>query len=317
MVNPIVSVVVPLYCEEGNVELLVTRLTGVLTGTGYPYEIILIDDGSTDATWSKIGECCKAFPNVTGFRLSRNFGHQHALLAGLHQARGEAVISMDGDLQHPPETIPELLSCWKAGNDIVSTNRIDTTVSSYFKRTTSKLFYKLFSILSQVELSEGNSDFRLMSRKALEALLSMRDARLFLRGTVQWLGFRSAQVPYQVARRHAGESKYSLIKMIRFAISALLAFSIRPLRIGIWIGLLTSLLAILELGYIIIAYLTGSTIAGWASTVGILSLLFGILFMILGIIGTYIANIHTMLQNRPQFIISEHVFGKDNSFDKP
>lgn len=299
------SIVVPLYCEAGNVALLVKRVTAVLAAMNASFEVILVDDGSSDGTWTEIQAACDADARILGFRLSRNFGHQHALLAGLHQARGEAVISMDGDLQHPPETIPELVAKWEAGFDIVGTSRIDSVVAGYFKRTSSRLFYRFFSMLSEVELSEGSSDFRLMGRKALDALLEMRDARLFLRGAVQWLGFKSTVVPYQLAKRHAGETKYSLTKMLRFAVGAILAYSTKPLRFGIWLGLLTAFLAMAELGYIIVNYFSGVTVEGWASTVGILSLLFGVLFVMLGIIGTYIANIHTMLQSRPNFIISE------------
>lgn len=301
----LISVVVPLYCEEGNVELLTKRLMAVLDGIDAPYEVILVNDGSNDNTWIEIQAACMADARIHGFSLSRNFGHQNALLAGLHQARGEAVISMDGDLQHPPETIPELVAKWKAGFDIVGTNRIDSGASGFFKRTTSRLFYRFFSMLSEVELSEGSSDFRLMDRQALNALLDMRDARLFLRGAVQWLGFKSTIVPYQLAKRHAGETKYSLMKMLQFAIGAILSYSTKPLRFGIWLGVITALMSLTYLGYILVNYFSGVTVAGWASTVGILSFLFGILFTMLGIIGTYIANIHTMLQSRPNFLISE------------
>ncbi len=304
-ITPRFSIVVPLYCEAGNISLLVNRLAAVLDGMDVLYEVILVDDGSSDATWSEIQTECNANANICGFRLSRNFGHQHALLAGLHQARGEAAISMDGDLQHPPEMIPQMVAMWESGFDIVGTKRIDGMMSGRFKRESSRLFYRFFSFLSEVELSEGSSDFRLMSRPALDALLGMRDARLFLRGAVQWLGFKSVVLPFQLEKRHSGETKYSLTKMLRFAIGAILAYSTKPLRLGIWLGLLTAVLSVVELGYILMNYFSGATVEGWASTVGILSLLFGILFVMLGIIGTYIANIHTMLQNRPNFIISE------------
>lgn len=303
--TPRLSVVAPLYCEAGNVALLVKRLIAVLSAMNTSFEVILVDDGSSDATWEEIQAECQADARVLGFRLSRNFGHQHALLAGLHQARGEAVISMDGDLQHPPETIPELVAKWEAGFDIVKTVRRDKNVTGFMKRTTSRIFNKIFSFLTQVEIVEGTSDFRLLSRPALNALLEMRDARLFLRGTVQWLGFKSTQISYQVEARHSGESKFSSRKLISYAVSAIFAFSTKPLQIGIWLGFLTTFLAVLELVYILVAYSYGLSVEGWASTVGILSLLFGVLFVMLGIIGTYIANIHTMLQNRPKFIISE------------
>lgn len=304
--RPWLSVVVPAYNEEGNIGVLVERLSRVLVGLQGETEIIIVDDGSTDRTWAGICAAAHDNPLVRGYRLSRNFGHQNALLAGLHQSRGSAVVSMDADLQHPPEAIPELLAKWEDGFEIVNTRRDDESeVHSPFKRLSSKYFYRIFSVLSEVDIAEGTSDFRLIDRRALNALLDIRDSDLFLRGAVQWLGFRTATVPFSLGERHAGVSKYSLKRMLRFAISAIVSYSSKPLRLGIWFGLFTAVMAFCELVYILVQYLLGRTVPGWASILGVTSLLFGVLFVLLGIIGIYLADIHKTLRSRPQFIIAE------------
>ena len=293
--------------EEGSVHPLVRELVAVLKGIGVTYEIVLVDDGSRDATWQRITRLAAESPAVIGVSLSRNFGHQRALLAGLQLARGQAVVSMDGDLQHPPELIPSLYEAWRQGYKVVNTQRRDEVVASRFKRFTSRYFYKLFSILAEVPMAEGNSDFRLLDRTAVDALVNLKAAELFLRGAVQWLGLPATEVPFQPERRIHGSSKYTLRKMLSFAGDAIISFSTKPLRIGIWLGIATSLLAFVEIAYVLARYFQGETVSGWASTVGILSFLFGVLFIILGIIGSYLAWIHQSLQNRPTVIIRDSV----------
>ena len=300
-----ISIVVPAYNEEGNINFLVDSINQVMDDLDYIYELIIVDDGSSDGTWAKIIEISSCFSFVKGLRLSRNFGHQHALLAGLFNSTGDAVVSMDADLQHPPNVINELIAKWEQGFAIVNTRRQDDKITGKFKRLTSKYFYKLFSVLADVNIREGSSDFRLMDRHALDAMLKFQDVDLFIRGAVQWLGFPTCTVTFKVAERHSGKSKYNIKRMIRFAQTALIAYSDKPLRIGIGLGVLTSTLAFTELFYIVYRVVIGKTVAGWASTVGIISLLFGILFIILGIIGTYLASIHKVLQGRPRFVIFE------------
>jgi glycosyltransferase involved in cell wall biosynthesis len=302
---PELSVVAPMYNEEGNIAAFVAAVEKVLLGIGVPFEIILVDDGSSDGTWAQIVGQAKLHPGLRGARLARNFGHQGALMAGLSEARGRAIVSMDGDLQHPPELIPELFARWREGYRVVTTERADAADTSLFKRTTSRWFYGVFSKLTGVAMAPGNSDFRLMDATAVRALCDMNDVDLFIRGSVTWLGFRSITLPYRANPRFSGTTKYSLKKMLRFASGAILSFSLAPLRLGIWIGFLTSGLAILELSYILIQYFRGQTITGWASMMGFMSLMFGILFVLLGIIGTYLGKIFELLKNRPRFLIGE------------
>ncbi len=309
--RPELSVVVPLHNEAANVAPLCEELARVLEALGGG-EVILVDDGSTDATWSAIVAEAARRPGFCGLSFARNFGHQRALLAGLQCARGRAVITMDGDLQHPPAVIRELVAAWKSGHRIVFTRRQDAAVAGPFKRATSSLFYRAFSALSGIPMSPGSSDFRLVDRSVLEALEPVRDAGSFLRGLVQWTGFSSTTIDFTAQKRHAEQTKYSLGRMLRFAGSATLSFSTIPLNIGIWIGLVTSVLAFAEIAYVVACYLAGRTVPGWASLAGIISLGFGILFILIGILGAYLGRIFEILQNRPPYLI-ERTTGMNDS----
>ena len=305
--GPLVSVVAPMFDEEGNVEPFVKEVERVLGAEQLSYELLLVDDGSGDRTWQRICEQAQRNPHVRGLSLSRNFGHQNALFAGLSHARGQAVVSMDGDLQHPPAVIPELLSAWRAGHHVVTTDRKDSSDTGLFKRLSSRWFYRVFSRLSGVPISAGASDFRLLDARVLAAMLEMRDADLFLRGMVSWLGFRATSVPYQAQPRHSGKSSYTLGKMLRFSAGALLAFSLTPLRLGIWLGFFMSALAFVEVAYIFVQYFRGNTVPGWASVMTFMSLMFGILFILLGIVGLYIGKIYEVLKGRRHFVIAQRV----------
>lgn len=305
-----VSVVVPMYNEGGNVDAFVDEVAGVLHEL--PFELILVDDGSSDDTWDRIARATYEDSRIHGLKLSRNFGHQNALLAGLFHATGRVVITMDGDLQHPPTLLPQLLAKWSEGYDIVNTFRGgEAELYSGFKSYTSRMFYRLFSLLTGVELSPGSSDFRLVDRKVLDTVLRFQDVRIFFRGAFRWVGHRQTSVAYHLRARHAGRSKYGLRKMLRFAVNAIVEFSSIPLKVGIVIGFLTSALAFVELIYVIVLGLSGASVPGWASMIGLMSLLFGILFVLLGIIGLYISRIYEVLQGRPRFIVDE-IAGDDH-----
>jgi dolichol-phosphate mannosyltransferase len=299
------SIVVPMYNEEENIRHFVDRVVQVVGPLAIAYEVILVDDGSDDATWREIQTAERMFKGVRGVRLARNFGHQAALLAGLRAAKGRAVISMDGDMQHPPEMIPALLDAWKDGASVVSTTRAYSDTTSTFKKLTSSLYYRIFSYLSDVPMRSGQSDFRLLDRSALDQLLSIRQSDIFLRGAVSWLNYPETTIPFVAADRLHGESKYPFRKMLRFARGGILAFSTKPLQIGIAMGLMTSVFSFAYLVYILVQYARGNTVEGWSSTLGLLSLLFGVLFIMLGIVGTYLGRIYTMLQQRPQYVLDE------------
>lgn len=302
---PELSVVVPMFNEQTNVTAFVEAVTTVLTGAGVDHEILLVDDGSSDGTWTAIVELGRKEPRLRGVSLSRNFGHQGALLAGLNHARGRAVVTMDGDLQHPPETLPELLDAWRSGYKVVNTRRLDSDDTSFFKRLTSRGFYWLFSRLTGVTMEAGASDFRLLDRDAVEALVRLGDADPFIRGLVSWLGFHTKTIPYQARRRHSGVPKFTLRKMVRLSSGAMLSFSAFPLRLGIGIGFITSALAFVELCYIFYTYLNGHVVPGWASVMTVMSLMFGVLFVLLGMIGTYLAKVYEILKKRPRFVVGD------------
>ena len=302
---PVISVVTPACNEEESIGYLVERVIAVLRGLGVEHELLIVDDGSSDGTWARIVEICRREPAVRGLRLSRNFGHQQALLAGLASARGSAIVSLDADLQHPPEVIPELYERWQAGHAVVRTVRKDAEVASATKRIASRRFYGVFSALTGIDMSAGNSDFRLIDASVRDELVRFRGRDIFLRGSVQWLGYPTASVDFECAPRLAGRSKYDLGRMLRFASSAIVSFSTMPLMVGIWVGLMTGCLAVLELIYVVVQYARGETVPGWASVVGVLSLFFAVLFLVLGTIGVYIARIHDVLQNRPPYVVAE------------
>jgi dolichol-phosphate mannosyltransferase len=287
-----ISIVVPAYNEERNLELLYSGVRAGLDPLGADeWELVIVDDGSTDRTWQRISALNVADSRVRGVRLSRNFGHQSALMAGLAAARGRAVITMDADLQHPPAVIPELILKWQQGFHIVHAIRRDAQNLPWFKRVTSRLYYRLFAFFSGVEIEAGAADFRLLDRQVLDEILQFEEEGLFLRGIVHWVGYATASVTFECSERYAGATKYGLRKMLRLGWHGMSSFSLVPLRIGIVIGLLSSTLAFLGVGYAILGkWLDDTAIPGWASSVAISSFLFGVLFVFLAVLAEYVGQ---------------------------
>ena len=302
------SIVVPVFNEAGNINKLYSELIPVLEELGMDWEVIFCDDGSDDATWEIIDLLHKDDQRIKGIRFSRNFGHQYALFAGMQHASGKAVITMDGNLQHPPELLPEMLERWRAGDKIVHTVRVYNKEQGFLKKLSSNLFYKLFSFLSGVAMEGGMADFRLLDRQVLDELLKFKEEGLFLRGLVHWVGYQSSKLNFQCGQRFGGKGKYNLKKMLKLAWTGITSFSIVPLRVSIVIGVITSLLAFAEMLYAIYAKLfTDTAVPGWASAVGVVSFLFGILFIMLGVLGEYIGRVLVESRGRPRFLVSECV----------
>jgi dolichol-phosphate mannosyltransferase len=302
-----ISIVVPAYNEEGNLPALYARLAEVLHALNMAWEIVFVDDGSTDKTWEAIVALHRRDRRATGLRLSRHFGHQYALFAGLTHATGDVVVSMDADLQHPPHVIPELVDEWRKGSKIVHTIRLDRENTPWFKGVASKLFYKVYSFASGVGMESGMADFRPLDRQVIANLSQLREEELFLRGLVQWIGFPSSKVAFRSQERLSGRSKDSLRRMLKLAWSSITSFSIIPLRVGLLIGILTSLISFGGILYALGSLRIGFVVPGWTSIVSISSFLFGVLFSMLGVIGEYIGRVLMEVKSRPRFLVSDHV----------
>jgi dolichol-phosphate mannosyltransferase len=297
----LLSVVAPVYNEEALLEEFYSRVSGALEGLDF--ELVLVDDGSTDSSAEILQRLASSDPRVRAVFLSRNFGHQTALTAGLDHARGQAVVMLDADLQDPPELIPRMLDHWNAGCDVVYAVREYREGESRFKLVTAHWFYKLFDKLTQVDLEHNSGDFRLLDRRALDALLAMRERSRFLRGMTVWVGYRQAAVPYSRDPRFAGETKYTVSKMLRFSLDAISSFSDRPLQLATLLGFLISTLAFIAIPVVVILRILGSYLPGFGSITIAVLLLGGIQLIALGIIGEYVGRIYDEVKGRPLYLV--------------
>ena len=300
--RPLISIVVPSHNEGDNIRELRDAIDAAIGEEPLDFELIVVDD-STDDTWRVIDELSKQDPRVSGVRLARRFGQQAALVAGFRFARGAAVVTMDADLQHPPALIPELVRHWRIGTPVVHTQRLDADITRGWQRITSRWFYQMFSALSGVEMNEGAGEFRLLDRRVVDYIVSMTEGEVFIRGVVSWLGFPSVTVPFRAAPRHAGRSAYSFRRRWRMAATAIISFSILPLRIGMVIGFTTAAVSFSYLLYALIVRLQGGVPPGWASIVSFMALLFGVQFVLIGLLGEYIGRIHLATKQRPPFVV--------------
>ncbi|QIP17721.1 glycosyltransferase family 2 protein [Spirosoma aureum] len=300
-----ISIVVPAYNEEENLPVLVHRLMAVMEPYR-SYEILIVDDGSSDQTRFVLRQLSKEYPVVRFLSFSRNFGHQMALRAGYENARGQAVICLDADLQHPPELIPTLISKWREGFEVVYTVRQPDPKLSWFKRTTSKKFYSLLRNISGLKIEDGAADFRLLDRKVIDTLKAFKENDLFLRGAISWVGFRQCRILYQPAARYAGRSKYSFRKMMHLAAMGITSFSTKPLYLSVLLGFGMFMFASLFGAEVLYEkYFTNATVSGWTTLVLLMLLIGGVQFIIIGIIGVYLGKTFVEVKQRPAYIIGD------------
>ena len=307
--RPALSVVAPCYNEQDALPEFLRRVGAVLDAVGGTNEIVLVDDGSRDRTWETMSEAAAADPRVMAVRLMRNHGHQLALTAGLSVCRGERILIIDADLQDPPELLTGMMTLMDQGADVVYGQRRQRDGESLFKRTTAAAFYRLIGRLTDVEIPADTGDFRLMNRRVLDLLLAMHERHRFIRGMVAWIGGRQVPLVYDRQARVAGESKYPLSKMIRFAADAITAFSVVPLMASMTIGWVMAAVGIGFFVYSIVGWLMDANLPGWTSIMAAIGLLGGMQFLMLGIIGAYLGRLYDQSKGRPLFMIRDIVGG--------
>jgi len=309
-----VDLVVPVFNEEGLIAQVHARIREAVDSLPYAFSFIYVNDGSSDATADDLLAVANSDKRVRVISLSRNFGHQAALTAGLDASSGEAVVSLDADGQHPPEMIPQMLDLIAQGYDIVQGQRADDAHLGRFKKWTSGLFYSVLNVISGTRVLPGAADFRAMSRRAVDALKSMPEYHRFLRGMVSWIGFKSAILPYHQEKRAGGISKYSLGKMVRLASDAVFSFSLMPLYIGLSAGMGFIVLALAQMAWVAFLWLTGQTdrvVPGWSSLMAVLLIASGIIMIVLGFIGVYVGYIFQEVKRRPIYLIKDEHGGEN------
>lgn len=306
-----IDIIIPCYNEKNSIKALQKEIQKVFEyklSQKYDYTLIFVNDGSSDDTLYELKKLSTEEKNVKYIHFSRNFGHQLAVKAGIDNANGDIVISMDADLQHPPSLIPEMVKKWEEGYQVVGTLRTYGDEIDLKKKKTSTYFYKLLNIISDIEIKEGAADFRLLDKKVVAIIKSMKESEPFLRGMVPWVGFNQTYIPYIAQKRYAGETKYTIGKMLKLAIVGVTSFSVKPLYFAVYLGFLFSMLSVLYIPYVLWAFINGTEISGWASLIMTIVFFGGIQLIMLGIIGIYIGKIFQQTKERPAYIIQEKNF---------
>ncbi|HEX9958099.1 MAG TPA: glycosyltransferase family 2 protein [Fibrella sp.] len=305
LIPNLISLVIPAFNEEENLPVLVDRLRTVMEPLGV-YELLIIDDGSTDQTKTVLRRLSQTYEEVRFISFSRNFGHQVALRAGYEHAHGDCAISLDADLQHPPELIPTLVKKWREGFDVVYTVRTPDPNLPWAKRVTSRNFYKFLRAASDLDLEDGAADFRLLDRKVLNVLKQFKENDLFLRGMISWMGFRQCRIEYEPAARFAGTTKYSFKKMMQLAMMGITSFSSKPLYASVALGFAMSLFATLTGLEVLYEYFfTNATVSGWTTLVVLTVFIGGVQFIVIGIMGVYLGKTFVEVKRRPPYIIGD------------
>ena len=301
---PVLSVVIPMYNEEDVLPILVERLRAVLDGTGETYEVVAVDDGSTDSTAAQLAGARRTWPQLRVVRLRRNSGHQAALTAGLHRAFGQYVVSIDADLQDPPEKIPEMLALARANElDIVYGVRVDRSSDTLAKRRSAGLYSWMMRRLAGVQVPSNAWDFRLLSRATVDVLRQLPEHQPVYRLLVPWIGFPSGEVAYVRDSRAAGRTKYPFSKMLRLAADSVTNFSAAPLRIATWLGAVSFFFCLIMLAYVVITFILGYTVQGWASVLACVLFLGGVQLLCLGLLGEYLGRLYASAQGRPAYFV--------------
>ena len=304
--SPKISIIAPIFNEAENIPELYRRISEVLDSTGELWEIVMIDDGSTDGSTELIREYRDRDPRVVPVIFARNFGHQIAVTAGLDYARGDAVVIIDSDLQDPPEVILDMIEKWQEGYEVIFAVRTEREGESWFKEFTASLFYRLIYRITDVDIPLDTGDFRLLDRKVVNVMGQMRERHRFLRGMSVWVGFKQTGVEYKRAARFSGETKYPLKKMLKFATDAITSFSYFPLQLAMYIGFISAGISILAIPVVVILRLAGSqAFFGQASTLIAVLFLGGVQLISLGILGEYIGRLYDEAKGRPLYIVSE------------
>jgi glycosyltransferase involved in cell wall biosynthesis len=313
--RPLLSVVVPCANEEEVLSETHRRLTSALAEIGLEFEILYVDDGSTDATMEQLRKIGRVDPRARVLSLSRNFGHQVAITAGMEHAAGDAIVVIDADLQDPPEVIGEFVEMWKAGHDVVYGIRTERAGETAFKVWTAKLFYRLMGRFSDTRIAPDAGDFRLLDRRVAKALLAMPERDRFIRGMVGWLGFSQVAVPYRRSARLAGKTKYPLLKMAHFAADGIVSFSTTPLKLATYLGFAVSGLSIVGILYALyVHFFVKGAVQGWASLLVAVFFIGGVQLICMGIIGEYVGRIYGESKRRPLYLVREKVgFPEGNS----